>query len=154
MIEIPRLNTNEVEASYDLEKKSAYIKYKGVLGAKATKQIYQWISAMVTVFSGQLILHQVTFDFREVTAFDETNLGAAREESKKLHQSFALDFLPAALIAANEQQAEVLRLSLKVSGQQARSKIVFSEAEAEAFFEEWWNTHTRPSGPIKLFPDD
>lgn len=154
MIEIPKLNTDSVEAYYDLEQKAAFVKYKGILGAKATQQLYQWVGAMVTVFSGQLMLFQVTFDFRAVTGFEESNLGTARTESKKLHQSFALDFLPAALIAANEAQAEALRFSLKVSGQEARSRIVFNEAEAEAFFKDWWETHQPPQAPIRLFPSD
>ncbi len=154
MIEIPRLNTDAVEAYYDLDKHAAFVKYKGILGAKATQNLYQWIGAMVTVFSGQLMLKQITFDFREVTGFDEANLSAARTESKKLHQSFSFDFLPAALIAANEAQAEALRFSLKVSGQETRSKIVFSDDEAEAFFIEWWETHEPPTLPIKLFPTE
>lgn len=152
MIEIPRLNTDSVEGYYDLDKHEAFVKYKGVLGAKATQQLYQWMGAMVTVFSGSIMLKQVTFDFRDVTSFDAENLSTARSESKKLHQSFALDFLPAALIVANEAQAEIIRLSQKVSGQGERSRIVFSEEEARAFFDEWWSTHEPPTGPLNLFP--
>lgn len=151
MDEVPRLETEHVSAYYNVEDQTAWVQYKGVLGSEATQKVYQWMGAMVIAFHGKLTVKQAIFDFRLVTGFNHENMGVARAESRKLNQSFDFSFLPVALIVANDEQAQIVAFTLKVSGQTERSRIVRSEDEAKDFFKQWWASHDPPDAPPSPF---
>lgn len=139
-----RLESDQVTAYVDLPTKTAFIIYKGKLDAAVTQKVYAWINGMIAMYQEHAPAIQVIFDFRAVTEFDMTNLAKARTESQNISRSYDLSWMPAALLVANDHQKHMVGLSLKVSGQEARSRVVENEDEARAFFGEWWKNHSAP----------
>jgi len=136
------LETEQVQARYDLESKLLRVVYHGVLNPAASAQLYRWL--------GQLLIDSPEeanqargsiFDFWQVTRIDNSNLTSAQRQSQQMNERVDLTNHPVALIAANLYQRELLRLTMQISPQQDRKRIVSSEAEALEFIEHFHRTH-------------
>lgn len=135
------LESEQVEARYDPETKLLFVAYRGVLTPAVSAQFYRWL--------GQLLEHSPEeasqargsiYDFRQVTRIENSNLTSAQRQSQQMNKKADLSHHPVALIAANLYQRELLRLTMQISPQQDRKRIVSSE-EALEFIEHFHRTH-------------
>lgn len=135
-----RLEVEQASAYYDLEKHIAYIKYRGVLGSDVTIQVYDWLDELYKEYGTEGFYGQI-FDFREVKEFDESNLATARKTSNKMNMRIDTSHIPVALIVSDFYHEEILRTAMRISPEHIRKKIVWSEADAYAFLDEWVSEH-------------
>jgi hypothetical protein len=131
---LEQTSTPSFDASYDNETGLLRVLYKGTLTPDVTVQFYRWLGEVISKHPGEL--HKVRgsiYDFRQLTGFSSSNLTSAQRQSQQLNSKADMSHIPVALIAKDRMQAELLRVELKISPQQERKALVWSEDEALAF---------------------
>jgi len=136
MTNFENLEQDQVTASYDPDQRIARIHYTGILGSDASHAAYQWLDELIQAIGIENI-HGEIFDFTEVTQFQPDNLIDARKNSRKLNLRVDIHSTPVAMIVRDEVQKEILRGPMRNVPENKRKRIVHSEDEAFAFFEEW-----------------
>ena len=130
------LELDQAKAYYDPEQEVVYVAYEGILGAEAPAEVYNWLEALYNDIDVKTMYAQI-FDFRKVTAFDDSNLKTARRTSSRMNMSVDISHVPVALIVSDPYHQEILLGSMRISPDHMRKKIVWSEDEAYDFFEQW-----------------
>lgn len=117
---------------YDLETLIGRVTYFGRLTSETTVIVYTWIAKAFVGLGGAQMRGGI-FDFRQVTQFDTANLSTVQRTSGKLNNNFDFSFVPIALLVASPYQEQFLRVSMKITPQEQRKRIVKTEAEALTF---------------------
>ncbi len=128
------LHTDNVDGFFDEETRILRVKYRGMVTAQVTREVYAWIGRLIVAAHGnvQLALGSI-YDFREVTQFDSLTLSTTQRGSQTVNRDAELRYHPVALIVKTPFQREYVRLTMKVSPQEDRKKIVETPEDAEAF---------------------
>ena len=133
---IQPLELPNAHARYDEEHNVVWITYHGLLDAKATASVYQWLADFFATGASQDIAGEI-FDFREVQTFGPDNLFEARKKSRGFNLKQDVSTLPVAMICANFYQEEILRGPMQNVPENNRKAIVKTEAEALDFIANW-----------------
>lgn len=130
---IPRLDTEQITVTFDTDTGISVVTYRGELSPQVTVQYYQFLPKFLEVVDVQDIYGSI-YDFRQVTKFHNTNLSTAQRASQSANTHYDFSAIPIALLVETLLQEQMVRVSMKVTPQETRKRIVKSEAEAKAFF--------------------
>jgi hypothetical protein len=135
-MDLPKINQPNLTAYFDKERGISHVVYRGNMDSGMTIVIYRWIFEMANYLEADDVRGSI-YDFREVTDFQSYSLSAVQRESRNLNVTLDVSSIPVALLVTNKLQETMVRVAMQVTPQEYRKRIVFSEAEAIAFFEEW-----------------
>ena len=139
-MEYEQLQLERVSAYFDSDRKIAHITYSGILDADDSAAAYKWLNKLIDTIHIENIYGEI-FDFREVKQFQPDNLIDARKHSRKLNLRVEIHGTPVAMVVRDSVQEEILRGPMRIVPENKRKRIVHSENEAYAFFEEWHQEH-------------
>ncbi|MCU0497670.1 MAG: hypothetical protein MUF87_09995 [Anaerolineae bacterium] len=129
---------------YDLQTRIGIVTYFGRLTPETTVTVYSWIAKAFVGLGVDQMLGGI-FDFRLVTQFDTANLSTVQRTSGKLNTNFDFSAVPTAMIVSNPYQEQFLRVSMKITPQEQRKRIVKTEDEALAFILSFRNSSEETS---------
>ncbi len=138
MQEYEELHTDNIEARFDVESRLLRVKYRGKITAQVNNDLYAWIGRLVESAGGNInIALGSIYDFREVTEFDSHIISTAQKNSKQINRDMSLRYHPVALLVTSPYQREYVHLTMRVSPQEDRKRIVDTEEQAEAFIQKF-----------------
>jgi len=132
----PRLETEQISTYYDEQTNFVHIAYRGKLTPDITIQAYGWLAEMSTIVDSKTIKGSI-IDFSGVTEFDSRNLSTAQKESRRANTELDFSHIPVALVVSTPLQDQMVRLSMQVTPEEQRKRVVKSQAEGLAFIAEW-----------------
>jgi len=135
-----QLEIDNASTYYDPDTRIVYITYKGILDADTNVAVYSWLDEIYDA-EGLTSIYGQIFDFRKVVEFAPDNLKTARRSSSKMNMAHDTSQIPVGMIVNDFEQGESLRASMRISPKNLRKRFVLSEAEAIAFFDEWYKEH-------------
>jgi hypothetical protein len=139
MGKIKALKTEQIEAEFDEVRGLLLVKYCGELSSDVTKQFYGWLVGEMQANPEKVGESRGSiFDFRDVTDFGIDNLSATQQSSKQVNKQADVTNHPVALIVNDVYQEGMVKLSMQVTEQQERKRIVKSVDEAVAFIQSWY----------------
>ena len=131
-----KLEIEQASATYDSDTGIIYVAYNGILTGEPAKEVYAWLGELYQEIDINSMYGQV-FDFRQVTEFDNSNLKTARRTSNRMNMSVDTSSVPVAMIVGDPYHQEILLGSMRISPENVRKKIVWSEDEAQEFLDSW-----------------
>lgn len=132
------LHTEHIDGFFDEKARILRVQYRGMVTAQVTRDVYAWIGRLIVVAHGNVnIARGSIYDFRDVTRFDSLTLSTTQRSSQAINRETELRYHPVALIVRTPFQREYVRLTMKVSPQEDRKKIVESVEDAEKFIAEF-----------------
>ena len=137
-----RLEIEKATAYFEEDTGVVRVAYKGELTADVNGAVYAWLDELLNEIGLESVYGEI-FDFRKVTEFAPDNLKTARRTSSKLNMKMDTSQIPVALLISDAAHQEVFHSSMRISPQNLRRRIVWSEDEAYAFLDEW---HSQQSG--------
>jgi hypothetical protein len=146
-MELPRLESDQVNAYYDREQQLVRVHYRGQLVPDMTISVYAWINDLVEFIDIKEIRGGV-YDFRSVTAFHNSNLGTVQRVSQKANINHDFSHIGVALLVGSLLQEQMVRLAMKITPQETRKRIVKSEAEALAFIDAWQQSQSAAASQV------
>ena len=139
MGKIKALKTEQIEADFDEVRGFLLVKYCGELSSDVTKQFYGWLMGEMQANPEKVSEARGSiYDFRDVTDFGMDNLSATQQSSKQVSKQADVTNHPVALIVNDVYQEGMVKLSMQVTEQQERKRIVKSVDEAVAFIQSWY----------------
>ncbi|MCI0712881.1 MAG: hypothetical protein L0154_22180 [Chloroflexi bacterium] len=143
---IPRctMEHDGLDAYYDDSLKLARVTYPSELNARTTIRMYRWFEEMTAVV-GLSNVKGGLFNFCAVTHFHPNNLRAAQRESKKINEKMDLKYFANAFIVQDLRQEQMVRISMKLTQNSDRLRIVHSEHDGIQFIENWHKKHAAES---------
>lgn len=136
------LELENARAHYDPEQDIVYIAYNGILSSDVTLEVYAWLDELFAAIDINSLRGEI-FDFRKVDEFDQSNIKTARRTSNRMNMKIDVSHVPVALIVGNPYHQETLLGGMRISPDHMRKRIVWSDAEAEEFFDEWHSVHDK-----------
>lgn len=134
MSKYEELHTANIDGFFDEKARILRVTYRGVMTAQVTRDVYGWIGRLIVSTGGNVnIALGSIYDFTAVTQFDSLTLSTTQRSSQAVNRDAELRYHPVALIVRTPFQREYVRLTMKVSPQEDRKKIVDNLADAEAF---------------------
>ena len=132
------LDNENVHAIYDNETKLLLVTYKGILSPQVTNEFYTWVFGIMKE-NPTLIMEArgSIFDFRDVKDFVNSNLSTVRKQSQTVNQNVEARNHPVALLVKTTLQERMVAVTLKLTPQNDRKKIVFSMDEAKEYITAW-----------------
>ncbi|MDX2076299.1 MAG: hypothetical protein SFZ02_07695 [bacterium] len=128
------LHTNNVNGFFDTKSRILRVTYRGLVTAQVTRDVYAWIGRLIVGAGGNInIALGSIYDFRDVAQFDSLTLSTTQRSSQAVNRDTQLRYHPVALIVSTPFQREYVRLTMKVSPQEDRKKIVETIEDAEEF---------------------
>lgn len=137
------LEKEQVSAFYDTEAKLLRVTYRGVLSPQISTEFYAWLgTAMQTNPTLILEAKGSIFDFCQVTDFVNSNLSTVRKQSQNLSQSSDdVKNHPVALVVKTALQERMVSVTMKLTPQNDRKKVVYSIEDAQKYIIEWHKKH-------------
>lgn len=137
-VALVRYISEHIAAYYDEERLILRVKYLGVMTPAVTAEFYQWLGNIIRTNPEKVMTARGSiYDFRDVTEFANSNISSTARQSGQVNQQMDLQNHPVAIIAKDAIQSATLTVTMRVSGQQDRKRIVRTEADAIAFIEEF-----------------
>lgn len=123
-------------AHLDEKTKIPHVTYPKHLTPEITVAMYKWFGEIIDAL-GLDVLQGCVFDFTHVEKFHPNNLRAARAESRKINVKTDLSNFPVAFLVQDMRQEQMLRVSMKLTQNPARLRILYSLESARAFILDW-----------------
>lgn len=124
------------EAYFDAEASIARVVYPDHLTPDITRQMYKWFGELAEEV-GMETLKGCIFDFRGVSKFHPQNARAAQTESRKINARFDLSKFPVAFLVRDMYQEQMLRVSMRITQNSERLRVIHDEAEAVQYITRW-----------------
>jgi GH15 family glucan-1,4-alpha-glucosidase len=138
MQKFEELHTENIDALFEPETRLLRIQYHGTITAKVNHDLYAWIGRLVVQANGNINLALGSiYDFRDVTEFDSNIISAAQKNSQQINRDMSLRYHPVALIVKTLYQREYVHLTMRISPQEDRKRIVETDEQAEAFIQKF-----------------
>lgn len=131
------LNIDGASIWYDRTTDFMRINYYGVITPQTTFDVYSKMIENIGIIGDVKKVRAGLFDFRQVNAFDNTNLRTVQRSSQTMNTSYDMNHIAVALIVGNVRQERMVITAMKVTPQEARKRVVFSFADAHRFIEEF-----------------
>lgn len=142
MAHYEQLHTETIHGFFDEQKRILRVKYRGVVTAQVTRDVYAWIGRLIVASGGNVYVALGSiYDFRDVAQFDSLSLSTTLRGSNQVNRDAELRYHPVALVVSTPFQREYVRLAMKVSPQENRKKIVETIEDAEAFIAQFCEKH-------------
>ncbi len=119
------------------ETKIPHVTYPEYLIPQVTIDMYAWFGDLIDE-RGIENLRGCIFDFRQVKKFHPSNFRTARAESRKINDKADLSAFPVAFLVEDMKQEQMLRVSLRLTQNPARLRILYSFESAVAFIKDWY----------------
>ncbi len=137
-----RLETPGVTGYFDEDDNILKVTYRGALTSDVTNSVYRWLGRLITESDGDISEAQGSiYDFREINYIDIANLLAAQQNSTHLNVKFDMRNHPVALVVATAEQREFVTMSMHVTPEETRKKIVDTIDEGVQFIEAFHQTN-------------
>lgn len=130
------LNTEGASVFYDIDKKTLHVTYYGAVTPNVTADVYETMGAVLEKYGVETIRGGI-FDFRHISHFENANLTTVRRTSSHLNANYDMSHIAVPLIIGSIIQERMVMVSLKVTPQEERKRIVRSDKEALDFIEEF-----------------
>ena len=130
------LNSEGATEYYDTEKNLVCVTYYGLITPIVTADVYNVGARMIEQY-GLKNLRGMIADFRHVVDFDNSNLNAVRRTSGNLNMNYDMSHVAAALLVATMIQEKMVRMSMKITPQEERKRVVHSLKAAHLFVDEF-----------------
>lgn len=130
------LSTDTASLWVNSEAQFTYILYYGIVTAQTTIDVYSRMFGNMDSISIESVKAGI-FDFRHVSGFDNSNTRTVQQKSGTINRSYDMSRVAVPLIVGNFHQQQMVHVAMKVSPQEERKKIVFSEDEAYTFINEF-----------------
>jgi hypothetical protein len=138
--------TNEhFTAYYNDSDQVFYVQYHGTVTPAVSARFYQWLIGLLPSYPQEVAQARGSiYDFRDVVDVASTNLSSAQRQSQQINQQADLQNHPVAVIARDRVQQGLLSVTMKISPQSDRKRVVQTEDEALAFIDDFHRKHPRP----------
>jgi len=140
MGELPRIDEPQLMAYYDEDTQLIRCAYRQVLEQDLTLRFYQWRADLLQKIDVKSVRGTIV-DFTEVTQFPALNIVTVFRQSRDANTEIDMSHIPVAYIVATPEQEYSVKLSMQVTPQASRRRIVISEQAALAFIDEWHLSH-------------
>ena len=125
-----------IAAYYDEERLLLRVKYRGVMTPAVTAEFYGWLVSAIKAHPEKVgHARGSIYDFRDVTEVVNSNISSTARQSEQVNQQIDLHNHPVAIITRDAVQSALLTVTMRLSGQQDRKRIVRTEQEAIAFID-------------------
>ena len=124
-------------AYLDDETKIPHVTYPAHLTPEVTINMYKWFGGLIDKH-GIDNLCGCIFDFSNVEKFHPANFRTARAESRKINLKADLGKFPVAFVVEDMKQEQMLRVSMRLTQNPARLRIMYSIESAVAFIQDWY----------------
>lgn len=131
------METDGFSAYLNEETKIPHVTYPEYLIPEVTTNMYAWFGDLIDEY-GIENLRGCIFDFTQVKKFHPANFRTARAESRKINEKADLSAFPVAFLVQDMKQEQMLRVSMRLTQNPARLRIVYSFESAVAFIKEWY----------------
>jgi hypothetical protein len=149
-MERERLETDKASGYYDDEQGILFVTYRDVISPDTTAQVYAWIGRLLATEPDAVMRARGSiYDFSEVMGIDSRNLTSAQRQSQQLNTKVDMSSHPVALVVTDPLQEQLLRVTMKISPQQERKRIVRTMEEAHAFINSFYPVRQNKAEPIK-----
>lgn len=129
------LNLQSVTGYFDKENRILRIGYHGIITPDANRVVYTWMGRFfLDLGDGIGNVNGSIYDFRDVSDFVNRYMSTASQYTKHL-MNIDGNHHPVAFIVQNLYQEEMVRLTMKINADDKRKQIFNSEAEAQAFIQ-------------------
>ena len=125
----------------DDETQIARVAYPEHLTPQVTIDMYAWFDELASQV-GITSLKGCIFDFCNVKQFHPGNARAAQRESKKINSKYDLRRFPVAFLVRNMSQEQMLRVSMRLTQNSDRLRIIHNESQAVEYIQEWHRINT------------
>lgn len=129
------IDTPQLTVVYEQDTHYVHVTYRGELTPQITAEFYSWLGQLADLIGIENV-HGATIDFRQVTKFHQQNLYTAYRESRSANRTMDMSHIGVGMIVESKQEPMV-RLSMNLTGQVERMRIVYSPEEALKFIIEW-----------------
>lgn len=146
-----RLETDGFIGYVDPVKDIAFVLYDGALTPQVTARAYEWLD---TILAEREPARGSVFDFQRVTRVENSNISSAQRQSQTLNKNHDMSRIPVALIVNNEYKAQMMGLSLRMTPQQERKRVVRSIDEGFKFITTFQQSHQMPLSVPIVAADD
>ena len=130
------LNSESASVFYDETQHNLYITYYGAVAPNVTADVYATMGTIIAKY-GVETLRGGIFDFRHISHFENANLTTVRRTSSNLNANYDMSHIAVPLIVGSIIQERMVMVSLKVTPQEERKRIVHSDKEAIDFINEF-----------------
>lgn len=130
------LNTDSASVFYNTDKHNLTVTYYGAVSPVVTTDVYRTIGAVIEKYGLKNVRGGI-FDFRHVSHFENANLTSVRRTSSNLNVSYDMSHIAVALVVGTIMQERMVMVSLKITPQEERKKIVHNTSEALNFIKEF-----------------
>lgn len=130
------LNDPSVNAYFDNNSRTIIVHYKNTLTAEVTQKTYAWLFECLATYGVDQV-YACIFDFTRVTKFKRDNTLASKKQTASAGVKFDVSRIPVGLLVKTQYQEQMVLLSQAINHVDNRTKIVRSEAQALAFFEQF-----------------
>lgn len=123
-------------ARYDDEKQVIH----GIYGAEATGETTALMYMAISKFMREIDLNHlqgIEFDLRRIETFARDNMSSMQRESFQLNKRYDMSRIPVCFVVHTKMQEQMAYHVIQITPNKDRSDIVFSTAEAHAYFAEW-----------------
>jgi archaellin len=135
------LNTENASAWYDSDKHNFTATYYGAVTPIVTADVYRTIGAVFENYGTENVRGGI-FDFRHISHFENANLNTVRRNSSSLNFNYDMSHIAVPLIVGTVMQERMVMVSLKITPQEERKRIVHNSEEALNFVEEFYAKRT------------
>lgn len=139
MNKVCTLEKDGFDAYLDEETRIPRVTYPSHLTPEVTIGMYKWFGDLIDQH-GLENLRGGIFDFRNVEKFHPNNFRTARAESRKINLKADLGKFPIAFLVQDMKQEQMLRVSMRLTQNPARLRILYSLESAIAFIKDWYKT--------------
>lgn len=130
------IETESFTAYYDETQSILFVRYHGQVTPAVSAQYYQWLMSIIKENPERVgSARGSIYDFRDVKEVATSNMSSAQRQSQQVNQQADLQNHPVAVIARDTVQHGQLSVTMKISPQSDRKRIVRSDAEALAFID-------------------
>jgi uncharacterized protein YggU (UPF0235/DUF167 family) len=141
------IDPTKATCHYDKEQRILYVTYLNELTPEITGQVYNYIGSLLQSIGAEAILGGI-FDFRQVKKFHSSNVSTVQRTSTNLNVNYDMSHIAVALIANGLQQENTVRISMRVTPQEHRKRIVNSVEDAMAFITEFHKKRTQSTQKV------
>lgn len=143
---VERLDSPGASGYFDEADKILKVTYRGALTSDVTNSVYRWLGRLIRETGGDISEARGSiYDFREINYIDIANLLAAQQNSTHLNVKFDMRNHPVALVVATPEQRDFVTMSMHVTPEETRKKIV-ETIEAGIQFIEAFHENNKAEG--------
>ena len=137
MVTALTMEEDGLDGHFDEATKIVWVIYPKILAPEVTIKMYTWYDQLAQELGGFSAMKGCIFDFRNVRKFHPQNARTAQVESRKINEKYDLSAFPVAFLVKDMYQEQMLRVSMRITQNSSRLRLVFTEDEGVKFILNW-----------------